>query len=140
MTHCLMVIVHTAMTHCLMVIVHMAMTHFSTIILTFCDWLHWIRMKPHGWWVNCCAFFMLGEIILCCCYWYFASSGNQRVFTLQMDSDVRGDSVSPNRSLFCSWMGIQIGCIQGTCQIECDTDWLYLRYLLDWMWIQIGCI
>lgn len=95
----------------LMVIVDMEMTHFSTMILTFCDWLHRIRMKPHGWWVNFCAFFMPGEIILCCCYWYFVSSGNQRAFTLQIDSDVRGDSVSPNQSLFCFWMGIQIGCL-----------------------------
>lgn len=54
-------------------------------------WLHWIRMKPHGWGVNFCALFMPGEIILCCCYWYFVSSRNQRAFTLQMDSDVHGD-------------------------------------------------
>jgi len=91
-------------------------------------------------------FLMPGEIILSCSCWYFVSCWNQRAFTLQMDSDVCGDSVSPNRSLFCSWMGIQIGCIWRTYQIECgyrlavfnvpvrlnvDTDWLYLACLLD---------
>jgi len=47
-------------------------------------------------------FLMPGEIILSCSCWYFVSCWNQRAFTLQMDSDVCGDSVSPNRSLFCS--------------------------------------
>lgn len=34
--------------------------HFNAIVLTFGDWLNWMQMRTHGWWVG----FFLSS---CCC-------------------------------------------------------------------------
>ena len=47
---------------CLVAIGYIAVTHFSTIILIFYDWLHWFRMKPHGWWVKFVPFLCLVKL------------------------------------------------------------------------------